>query len=243
LSRAEQERYRSDAQQLCAFGLDVEIPEELQEDSRALDIHIAPPHENIIRQLPSGAVAYAIWVWIVALRAGVILRAFRLASALDQELLALYANGKSLYYFHRGFDFSEEEVLNHRIEGSLCFHHRGDLVEGWLLATGLKPIPEAYPDRMSVGVDVIFTDQLGHDHIAQAYAFTERSARYKAPTLQREKSLGLSVPSTSGVSASIGENKVSTPSCRFEGTAPAGAPVSRLRAQAPVEDFWDRSSS
>jgi hypothetical protein len=242
LSRAERGRYRSDAQQLCTLGLDVEIPEELQEDSRALDIHIAPPYVNIIRQPPIGVVAYAILVRLVALRAGVILEDFQLASGWDPDLLPLSADGKSLYCFHRGFDFTRTEVLNHLIEERHCFHHRGDSVEGWLLASGLKPIPDAYRNNTPVPVDVSFTDQFGVDYVSSAYALMERSAHYKAPTRRTEKFSGLYAPNLR--SASIGENKVSRLSPRTGDTGPAAASaVSRLREQAPVEDFWDHSSS
>jgi hypothetical protein len=242
LSRAQRGRYRSDAQQLCAFGLDVEIPEELQENSRALDIHIAPSYINIIRQLAGGTVAYAIWVRLVASRPNVILEYSQLASAWDSGLLPLSADGKSLYYLHRGCDFTRAEVLNHLIEERHCFHHRGDSVEGWLLATGLKPIPDTYPNRMRVEVEVKFTDQFVVDHVSQGYAFAERSAHYKAPTQRKENFAGLYAPNLRSVS--IVENKVSTPACRSEGTFPSGAPaVSRRKKQAHVEDFRDHSSS
>ena len=242
LSREQLGRHLSAAQRLRASGLDVEIPEELQEDSRALDIHIAPPHENIIRQLPNGPVAYAIRVRLVALRANVVLEYSQLASGWDQDLFQISANEKGLYYLRRGFEFTRAEVLNHFIEERHCFHHRGDSVEGWLLATGLEPIPDAYRNNTSVPVDVSFTDQFGVDYVSQGYALMERSAHYKAPILRKENSAGLYAPNLR--SASIGENKVSSPAPRTGDTGPAGAPaVSRLREEAPVEDFWGHSSS
>jgi len=242
LSRAERVRYRSDAQQLCAIGLDIDIPEELREDSRVLDIYIAPPYINIIRQLPSGPVAYAIWVRLLALRPNVILEDSQLASGWDQDLFQISANKKGLYYLRQGFNFTRTEVLNHLIEERHCFHHRGDSVEGWLIASGLKPIPDAYRNNTPVPVDVSFTDQFGVDYVSSAYALVERSARHKAPILRKENSAGLYAPNLR--SASIGENKVSTPAPRTGDTGQAGPPaVSRLREEAPVEDSWDDSSS
>jgi hypothetical protein len=239
LSRAELGRHRSAAQRLRAGGLDIEIPEELQEHARTLDIHIAPSHENFIWQLPTGTVAYAIWVRLVALRPNVILEDSQIASAWDQDLFPLSVNEKGLYSLRGGFCFTQEEALNHRFEKPLCFHHRGDLVEGWLLATGLKPIPDAYRNNTSVPVDVSFTDQFGVDYVSQAYALMERSAHYKAPTLRTEKFSSLYALSTSCVGASIGENNVSMPACRTENTIPPGAPAARRRGdQALVEDLW-----
>jgi hypothetical protein len=238
LSRAERGRYRSDAERLCAFGLDVEIPEELREDSRALELHIAPPYINIIRQLPSGLVTYAILVRLVALRPNVILEESQLASGWDQDLFQISANKKALYYLRQGFNFARAEVLNHLIEERHCFHHRGDSVEGWLLASGLKPIPDAYRNSTPVPVHVSFTDQFGVDYVSSAYALVERSAHHKAPILRKENSAGLYAPNLR--SASIGENKVSTPAPRTGDTGQAGPPaVSRLREEAPVEDSWD----
>jgi hypothetical protein len=241
LSRAQLARHLAAARQLRASGIDVEIPEDLLVDSHALDIQIAPPYVNIIRQLAGGTVAYAIWIRLVALRPNVILEYSQLASGWDQDLFQISANEKGLYYLGRGFEFTRAEVLNHLIEERHCFHRRGDSVEGWLLATGLEPIPDAYRNNTSVPVDVSFTDQFGVDCVSPAYALMERSAHYKAPTLRKRNSAGLYAPNLR--SESIGENKVSTPSCRNEDTAPARAPVSRLREQAPGEDSWDRSSS
>jgi hypothetical protein len=242
LNRAELPRYLSVAQQLYAAGCDIEIPAEWQKDSSALDIHLAAPEENIVRQLPTGGVGYAVWARLIAQRSGLILQTFGLAAAWDPDLIPLSPGKEDLYFLKSGFNFARYEVLNHRIEKLLRFHHRGYLAEGWLLATGLKPIPELYPDHMSVRVEVSFTDQFGVDHVSPAYAFMERSAHYKAPTLRKENSAGLYAPNLR--SASIGENKVSTPACRTEDTGSAGAPaVRRRREQALVEDFWDHSSS
>jgi hypothetical protein len=229
-------------QQLQAEGHDVEIPEELQEDSRALDIHTGPPHENFIYQLAKGTVAYAIWVRLVAQRPNAILEDSKIVSAWDQDLFLLSVNEKGLYSVRGGFCFTQEEALNHRFEKPLCFHHRGDFVEGWLLATGLQPIPDAYRNNTPVPVDVSFTDQFGVDYVSSAYALMQRSAHYKAPTLQKANFAGLYAPNLR--SASIGENKVSTPARRTEDTVPAGAPAfRRRREQAQVEDSRDHSSS
>jgi hypothetical protein len=203
LSRAQLGRHRSAAQRLRASGLDVEIPEELQEDARAMDIHIAPPHINIVRQLSNGTVAYVIWVQLVALWARVILQDFRLAAAWDPDLMPLTDDGKGLYSFQKGFDYSRGEVLNHRLERPLFLHHRGDLVEGLLLATGLEPIPDAYQNSMGVLLEVSFMDQFKNDHPARAYAFVERSARQKARGLRRETSSGLYEPLMHGIRDAI----------------------------------------
>jgi hypothetical protein len=220
LSKAEQAKYFARLAQLLRAGCDVRIPDEWSEDSRALDIQIAPPHENIIRQLPNGTVAYAILVRLVALLANLILEDFGLAAAWDPDLIPLSLGKKDLYPFARDFDFTREEVLNHRIEKLLRFHHRGYLAEGWLLATGLKPIPDTYRNNTSVPVEVRFTDQFGSDHFGKADAFVERSARQKTPALRPVKVSGLFEPLVPGMRDAIEESGIIT--CQAEHKVPAG---------------------
>jgi hypothetical protein len=90
---------------LCALGLEVEIPAELQEDPCALDIWLAD--ENIIRQLPNKPVAYAIWARLVALRPNVILEASQLASAWDQGFFRCQQERRLLFS-------SEDSTLHER---------------------------------------------------------------------------------------------------------------------------------
>jgi len=220
LSRAELPRYLSAAQQLCAAGCDIEIPAEWREHSNAFDIHIGPPEENIIRQLPNGGVGCAVWARLIARRTGVILEDFGLAAAWDPDLIPLSLGKKDLYSFARGFDFRREEVLNHRIEKLLRFHHRGYLAEGWLVATGLKPIPDTYRNNMSVPVEVRFTDQFGSDHFGKADAFVERSARQKTPALRPVTVSGLFEPLVPGMRDAIEESGIIT--CQAEHKVPAG---------------------
>ena len=97
--------------QLPTAGCDVRIPGECKEESPVLDIQIASPVENRICELATGDVAYAIWLRLVALRAGVILGAFQLASGWDPDLTPLSPGKEGRYFFAPGFDFPSEEVV------------------------------------------------------------------------------------------------------------------------------------
>jgi hypothetical protein len=195
MSKAEEQaKYFACLAQLQKAGCDVRVPGECTEDSPVLDIQIAPPIENRILELATGGVAYAIRLGLVALRAGAILTDFGLAAPWDPDLIPLCPEREGLYSFAPGFDFGWDEVLNHRFKRPLRFHHRGGLVEGWLLALGQEPIPKAYRNGRAGELEVGFTDQFGHDHIAQAHAFVERSARRKARALRPSKSSGLWEP-------------------------------------------------
>ena len=47
------------------------------------------------------------------------------------------------------FEFTAHEALNHRIENGLHLRRRGDVAEGWLLASDHTPIPDKYRNRMT----------------------------------------------------------------------------------------------
>jgi hypothetical protein len=239
LSKPEQAKYFACLAQLLKAGCDVRIPHKWPEDSRALDIHIAPPHENIIRQLPNGIVAYAIFVRLVALRANLILEDFGLAAPWDPDLIPLSPGRKDLYFFARNFDFTRNEVLNHRIEEPLRFHHRGYLAEGWLLAVGQERIPDTYRQGMTQRLEVRLTDQFGGDHFAQADAFVERSVHQKAPALRPVKFPGLFEPLVSEMSSA--DERSGNFTARIKDKVPAGAPAIRRRREDLVEDFVDSS--
>ena len=67
LNRAEQARYLIALRQLQAAGLDFEIPEELLENSRAVDITVAGGPASSVFDSSRGTF-YAIWVRLVAER-------------------------------------------------------------------------------------------------------------------------------------------------------------------------------
>lgn len=192
LSRAEGARHLAALQELQAAGREVTIPEESLENSDALDIVLAPRHENILRELPNGRTCYAIFARQLSRRGGLILESFEIASEWDSDLIIpLRAEEKKPYRFARAFDFPWHEVLNHRIENGLRFHHRGDLAEGWLLAIGYRPIPDKYRNWMAVTLDITFTDQFGDSHCARAEASLERSARRVDLTARPKEFRGL----------------------------------------------------
>ena len=56
-------------------------------------------------------------------------------------------------------DFLRGQVLNQRIMNSLKFHGYDYMIEGVLLFTGLKPLPEAYQHGMTIPFTLVFLDQ------------------------------------------------------------------------------------
>jgi hypothetical protein len=182
--------YRAATQELLRAGLIANIPEEL-ETSRALDIIIAPRYENILWQLPNGSTCCAILARLLGRRGDFILNDFAISSEWDPDFIPLCAKEKSSYRLPCAFDFSWDEVLNHRFEDGLRFHRRGDVAEGLLLAVGYKPIPDKYRNRMLVTLNVTLTDQFGDPHCARAEALLERSVRRVDHTAQPKEFGGL----------------------------------------------------
>ena len=110
---------------------------------------------------------------LVSRRGGVILGDFIISSDWVADFAPLSTEGRKSYRLRHGFNFSFGEVLNHRIEGGLRFHRRGDLAGGWLLAEG-GTIPSQYPNRITAPVNVTLIDQFGDSHCARAAALVER---------------------------------------------------------------------
>ena len=179
LTRQEQTRYLECAKELQAAGLEIKIPDDWQENSRTLDIFVAPLEGNLLCELSTGVTACAIHVELISLRSNLILKDPRIASDWDSELILLCGDRKGLYRAGAAFQFSAADVLNHRIQNGLRFHRRGDVAEGWIVATSSKPIPDNYRGRMITKLSLTFTDQFGYDHSAQGQAILERSARLK----------------------------------------------------------------
>jgi len=190
-TRQQQATYLALGQELQAARLDFGIPDEWHENSRSLDIFVAPREGNLLCELSSGVTACAIYVELVSLSSNLILENSQIASEWDSELIVLCGDQRGMYRVGAAFEFTGEEVLNHRIENGLRFHHCGGVAKGWIVAACRKPIPDKYRSWMITKLSLTFTDQFGHDHSAQAEAILERSARLRDTGPRERKSQGL----------------------------------------------------
>jgi hypothetical protein len=181
LTREERAGFLLRARELQAAGLECEIPNaceipnETQENFQDLDIFVAGSEGNILCELPSGVTAYAIWVRLTALRSNLRLEDCRIVSEWDPESITLCHNEKGVYLVGQAVYFTRDEALNQRMENGLRFHDRGDVADGWLVASGLNPIPDNYRNSMITKLGLTFTDQFGNDFSAQAQAMLQRS--------------------------------------------------------------------
>ena len=181
LSREEERQYLASLRDRQARGFNVVIPRQL-ERACVLDVIIAGSPESLITQLSATIVLYALRVRLVAERS-VTVTEFEVAASWDPGIFPCYARGRTPYRFAPGVEFNLKEVLNDRIENALKFR-RGDVREGWLLAMGNKPVPEAYGPGRPAPVELRLFDQFGQSQVDHATLLVERSARIRASSVR-----------------------------------------------------------
>jgi hypothetical protein len=168
LSRAEAATDLVYLKQLQAEGINVETPEERQEVRRDLDIDVGAPWENSVSEVRNGGIGYyAIYARMIAKRSGLILPESEISTAYDADIHIESVAGEDPLYDFGGQLFPRSQILNPRILSSLRFQARGDVVEGWLLASGLRPIPDVYRNFAVVPFQLSFRNQFGDEFRAQ----------------------------------------------------------------------------
>jgi hypothetical protein len=183
LNQAERRQHLASAQQLVALKLITEIPEYL-ENHRALDIVICEP-ESLVFEIRRGAVGYAIWVRIVARQAGLILTNCRVTTTWDDQILLKNFDAERTPFRKLGWvEYPQADVLNERVVDSFRFHHRGQMIEGMILALGIRPIPDAYRHGMFLPVDLAFLDQFENEFKVDAEIFVDRTMKPKNAVMQ-----------------------------------------------------------
>jgi hypothetical protein len=179
LTQAERGRYFNAARQLRQAGVEIKILEDWLVSARAIDVYLATAGGlgSMVSQSSNGGVHYAVWVRLVARYACTLLDC-RLTTRWDHNILLNSYDGRELCKLGR-LDFPQAEVLNQRIEESLRFGHRGDMVEGVILATGITPIPQAFRQGMLVPFDLTFEDQFENEISVEGKLSVDRTATPK----------------------------------------------------------------
>ena len=168
LSRLEEATHRDYLRQLQSEGIDVEIPQEWQENSRALDIVLA--RERGFR-IATGGVYYAILVRLVAVLSRLLLTEWGLSTDYDAQIVPESFSERDPLWKLGSQVYQQREVLNSRIEKNLVVS-RGEIVEGWLLASGITPIPAQYSNFAVVPFRLSFWDQFGDEIAVQRGNFS-----------------------------------------------------------------------
>ena len=119
LSRLEEATHRDYLRQLQAEGIDVGIPEEWQENSRAFDIVVGGPGESVVFESATGGVHYAVLTQFIAERSGLILKDWDLDTDHDDQIVPESFDDRHLIIKLGGQEYCRHEVLNPRIEKGL----------------------------------------------------------------------------------------------------------------------------
>ena len=187
LSRTEARGYRRCLRELRAEGIDVNCPDDSLEDVPALDITVVGGLVSLIFNLPSGLAGYAIWLRLVARRSGLILlEQCEMATEFDDQIeLECFDLGGPICQLGQ-CKHHKSEVLNDRFP--LRFH-RGHLIEGVILATGLKPIPKEYVHGTMVPFKLTFWDQFRNEISVESKLSVERSTTPRRKLVRTQSTL------------------------------------------------------
>ena len=196
LSRSEEAEYRRCLREMRAEGIDVNSPDDSPEHVPALDITVVGGLVSLIFNLPSGLAGYAIWLRLVARRSGLILSDCEITTKSDDQIvLECFDLGGPDCRFGQCW-YHKSEVLNDRFP--LIFHRRGQMVEGVILATGLKPIPKEYVQGMTVPFQLTVWDQFRNEINVESKLSVDRSTTPRPKLVRSQISLrdSVSIPET-----------------------------------------------
>ena len=188
LSQAEKAKDLDILRQLRAQGVDVG---ELEDEERALDIQLGSPVENFIFDMRAGWSAhYACRVRLVAKVPNVIISDCEITSEFDQDIILETTSwSKGSVFDFCGKHFLQKQILNDRIEDGLRFSYRGQIIEGWVLASGIKPIPEEFRNNAFAALQLSFCDSLERTVQVQTRASVLRSSRPPEEIPESDKGL------------------------------------------------------
>ncbi|MGH9544340.1 MAG: hypothetical protein ACRD23_03910 [Terriglobales bacterium] len=184
LNRVEAARYLSAIQELHTGGVDF-VTGELLEDSRGLDVMVARGPASSAFDLPNAGTGYAIYLRLVSRRSRLILPYHRLTAKWDSEIALVDFDEDNPICKLGWLTYPRDHVLNQRLQNSLQFHYRGQMIEGTILALGVQPLPAAYRTGARVPLQITFGDTLGHQIDVEAELYSDRMTKRKNATAPR----------------------------------------------------------
>jgi hypothetical protein len=187
LSRSEQIEDSETLRELQAEGVDVG---ELDDDVMPLDVQVGSPLENSVFDWRKGTCAhYSCYVQLVARMPNIIVNGYDMSSPFDNDIVPESTFGNEAIFNFCAHRFPREKILNERINDGLRFHYRGQLIEGWLLSSGIQPIPQQLPNKNFTSLQLTLFDSLGR--MAQANATLGVLRSTKLPDQPADSDKGL----------------------------------------------------
>ncbi len=176
LTQAERNEYLVRAEQLRASGVEIEISELWREPNHPLDILVAPPPTSTVCEFRNGAIGYAPFVRLLA-RSAVTLWDCDISTVFDDQIVLASFHDDPICRLGTA-EYLPSEVLNLRIESGLRLS-RGQMVEGYILATGLQRVPIEYGE-LPLPFEIIFSNQFGDEFANGGMFAVSRAPRAKA---------------------------------------------------------------
>jgi hypothetical protein len=147
------------AEQLRASGVEIELSEKSREQIPSLDVIVAPATANTVCELRSGGIVYLPFVQLVA-RSRLTVTDCDISTYFDDQIVLESFHDDPICRLGRA-EYWQDEALNQRIEDGLVLS-RGQMVEGYILANGLRRIPRENGE-FAVPFKIIFSDQFGDE--------------------------------------------------------------------------------
>jgi hypothetical protein len=179
LSKQEMAKYLACARDLRGAGLIAQTPSEWKGNSGPLQIQVAPPPYSVVCVLANGIAYYAIWVRLLS-RSAVTLQDCQICAHSDDQIILASFDGQKQVVDFGGQLYQQSDILNRRLESGLrvgC----SQVVEGWILALGLRPIPTDYRNFFTLSCEVTFWDLLGREFQADVNLSVLRAPQQDKP--------------------------------------------------------------
>jgi hypothetical protein len=161
LSTNEMAKYLACAYELRDAKLIPEIPAEWRGNCSPLEIQVAPPPDSVVCILANGRVHYAILVRLLS-RSALTLQDCQITTHWDDQIVLAHFDGQEQVIDFGGHLYQLSDILNRRFEGGLRVG-RSQVVEGWILGSGLRPIPADYRDFLLAPGELTFWDLVGRE--------------------------------------------------------------------------------
>jgi hypothetical protein len=184
LTPYEERRYFNVLRTLEAEGVDVNIPDDLVRRVTTIDISIAAPPESEVFERASGGLSYFLSVRLLALKPCIIDCA-EIRTAFDDQIALESPDEKYPIGMLGCPPVPHKELLNRRIEKGLRFARAGDLVKGFILATGVSRFPQGYRTGELVPVTLSLYDQFGTEIVKHGQLFVQRAEALVRRTKKR----------------------------------------------------------
>jgi hypothetical protein len=201
LTKIERAEYLVRAEQLRASGLEIEPSEKSGQQDPSLDVIVGPPTANTVCELRSGGIVYVPFVRLVA-RSRLTLTDCDISTSYDDQIVLESFHDDPICRLGRA-EYWQDEALNQQMEDGLVLS-RGQMVEGYILASGLRRIPRER-GKFAVPFVIVFSDQFGDEFPAKGMFSVLRQAQ--PDNARVEKGSGLYGPDATGIppEPSIGE--------------------------------------